>query len=911
MRWLKWLGWFLGWACFASASPLEDFIATARERHGEPGEKAARFLVDHMPAKDRDSLTTPFLLDNLDLAFQARSAFPWGPQIPEDLFLNDVLPYAVFDEARDPWRAELLPLARAIVKEARTASEAAQALNRDLFNQIKVHYHTGRRRPNQSPKESMEQGKATCTGLAILLVDACRAVGIPARAVGTPLWANLRGNHTWVEIWDGDWHFTGADEFDKAGLDRGWFVNDASQARAEEPRHAIYATSWKRDGLTFPMVWARNSTEVAAVNVTARYAKAGAPAEPAAKLGVRLWDRQGGQRLVAKVRVLDSSCQPQGSDETKAGTADLNDMPRFELPPGSSGWLHFTANGETRELAFGPLAKGDPTLDAHWNDLRPAAARIAAATCAAPSARPIQVFVLAGQSNMEGQAVADLEGKDYNGGKGTLKVLLNNPAQATRFSHLRNADGQWAVRDDVQVRYQPQRGPLKVGPLTLGFTPYEGRHHFGPELQFGHVVGNHFENPVLLVKTAWGGKSLYADFRPPSAGGAVGPYYLRMVAEVRAALTNLANDFPKWAGNGFELAGLVWYHGWNDGVQPTTAVPEYEQNLAHLIQDLRKEFDAPQLPVVIGEMTGPWKEAPGAWNTLRQAQAAVAARPEFQATVRFVATRDFVRRSEDSPNPTHGHHEFGNAETCLLVGDALGKAMVELVSGKKSAAYRKTEIEGWTVQVSDALDSQPDVLAKALDLLRAQLQEIVQKVPAPAVSKLREVPLWFSPEYPGVSPRAEYHPGAGWLRDNGRDPAMAKAVEFTNIASFEAETRRMPNFALHELAHAYHDRVLVEGFNNPEIQAAFERAKSSGTYDQVERRDGKGGVHRDRAYAMTNPMEYFAELTEAFFSTNDFFPFHRAELDQHDPGMSQLLQTFWSLDSTSASTVGPATAASP
>jgi hypothetical protein len=703
MRWLKWFGWFFGWACFAAAaSPLEDFIAAARERHGERGEQAARFLVHHMPAQDRDSLTTPFLLENLDLAFKARTEFPWGPQIPEELFLNDVLPYAVFDETRDPWRAELLPLARAIVKDARTASEAAQALNRELFNQIKVHYHTGRRRPNQSPKESMEQGKATCTGLAILLVDACRAVGIPARAVGTPLWANLRGNHTWIEIWDGDWHFTGADEFDKAGLNRGWFVNDAAQARAEEPRHAIYATSWKRDGLTFPRVWARNSPAVAAVNVTARYAKAGAPAEPAAKLGVRLWDRQGGQRLVANVRVLDSSCQPQGSDQTKAGTADLNDMPRFELPPGSTGWLHFTANSETRELAFGPLAKGDPTLDAYWNDLRPAAARTAAATCAAPSVRPIQVFVLAGQSNMEGQAVADLEGKDYNGGKGTLKVLLKDPTQAARFSHLHNAQGQWTVRDDVQVRYQPQRGPLKVGPLTLGFTPYEGRHHFGPELQFGHVVGNHFENPVLLVKTAWGGKSLYTDFRPPSAGGVVGPYYLKMVAEIRSALTNLATDFPKWAGNGFELAGLVWYHGWNDGVQPTTAVPEYEQNLAHLIQDLRKEFDTPQLPVVIGEMTGPWKEAPGAWNTLRQAQAAVAARPEFQGSVRFVATRDFVRRSEDSPSPTHGHHEFGNAETCLLVGDALGKAMVDLASGRKSAAYRKTEIEGWTAQFSAA-----------------------------------------------------------------------------------------------------------------------------------------------------------------------------------------------------------------
>lgn len=84
-------------------------------------------------------------------------------------------------------------------------------------------------------------------------------------------------------------------------------------------------------------------------------------------------------------------------------------------------------------------------------------------------------------------------------------------------------------------------------------------------------------------------------------------------------------------------------------------------------------------------------------------------------------------------------------------------------------------------------------------------------VPRAAVAELRKVPLWFSPEYPGVQPRAEYHPDAGWLRDNNRDPKMEKVVEFTNVRIFERETKRMPNFALHELAHAYHDRVLANG----------------------------------------------------------------------------------------------------
>jgi hypothetical protein len=299
-----------------------------------------------------------------------------------------------------------------------------------------------------------------------------------------------------------------------------------------------------------------------------------------------------------------------------------------------------------------------------------------------PAASPVasvKVFILAGQSNMEGQAVVDLDGKNYNEGRGTLKTLLTDPAKAARLQHLRAPDGKWATRDDVWVRYQRERGPLLAGPLGVGYAVYGGTHHFGPELQFGHVVGNAVAPPVLLIKTAWGGKSLFKDFRPPSSGGEVGPYYTKMIAEVRAALANLATELPKLAGARPEIAGLVWYHGWNDGVNPQTAVPEYEQNLVNLIQDVRKEFNVPKLPVVIGEVTGPWVKAPPDWEKLRAAQAAAAARPELGGHVVFVPTRDFVRKPEDSPNPTHGHHEFGNAETYFLVGDALGRAMVPLL----------------------------------------------------------------------------------------------------------------------------------------------------------------------------------------------------------------------------------------
>ena len=180
-----------------------------------------------------------------------------------------------------------------------------------------------------------------------------------------------------------------------------------------------------------------------------------------------------------------------------------------------------------------------------------------------------------------------------------------------------------------------------------------------------------------------------------------------------------------------------------------------------------------------------------------------------------------------------------------------------------------------------------------MQLLRAQLDEILRVVPAPAVAELQKVPLWFSPEYPNTPPRAEFHPDAGWLKENARDPEMAKGVEFTNVRIFEAETRRMPNFALHELAHAYHNRSLRMGFTNLEIKNAYDKAKASGSYDRVERKDSEGKSRIDRAYAMTTAQEYFAETTEAFFSRNDFFPFTNEELKKHDPDMFTLLGKLW------------------
>jgi hypothetical protein len=212
---------------------------------------------------------------------------------------------------------------------------------------------------------------------------------------------------------------------------------------------------------------------------------------------------------------------------------------------------------------------------------------------------------------------------------------------------------------------------------------------------------------------------------------------------------------------------------------------------------------------------------------------------------------------------------------------------------KAATTYRTRFVEGWTVRIHpDLLDQEKPATEKALKLLGEQLQEIVRVVPGPAVANLREVTLWFSPPYPGVRPTAEYHPDRNWLVRNRRNPEMAKGVEFTDTRDFEAETRRMPNFTLHELAHGYHDRVL--GFGHAEIKAAYDRAKAGGTYDAVERWHGNGQPNTtERAYAMTSPQEYFAESTEAFFVRNDFFPFTREELVKHDPEMEKLLARLW------------------
>lgn len=512
---------------------------------------------------------------------------------------------------------------------------------------------------------------------------------------------------------------------------------------------------------------------------------------------------------------------------------------------------------------------------------------------------PLKVFILAGQSNMEGQAVADLDGKDYNGGKGTLNYLLQDPAKAPRFQHLKDASGNWATRQDVWVRYKPEEGAVKAGDLTVGFTVYDGKHHFGPELQFGHVMGELFTNQVLLIKTAWGGKSLYEDFRPPSSGGKTGKYYTKMLSDIREALANLKHDFPGYDGSKYEFAGFVWYQGWNDGVDPTHAIPEYEQNLVNLIKDVRKDLNAPKLPFVVGELTGAWVKAEGDWEDLRKAQSKAAKRAEFAGSVQFVETHDFVRKPEDSPCPGHGHHEFSNAETYFLVGEALGEGMKRLLQPKtvardpeppKPTAHTNRNIEGWTIRVDNRLLQAPNEAscARALRFLEAKLSDIKAVVPADKVRKLQKVTIVLDLTH-GNLRSMQYHPGAGWLAKNDYAINLVKCVHIPVITDLitPRNVNEQPWVILHELAHAYHDQVL--GFENPRVLKVYEQYKRSGHGDATLLYDGSRVKH----YALTDQMEFFAEMTEAYFGVNDFFPFTRAELITSEPEIYAVLKAIW------------------
>ena len=237
------------------------------------------YLIVNMPEHDREGMDLELLKENVAYANIARNKYAWAKELPEEVYLCDVLPYAVVDEVRDSWRKDMYEMFAPAVDTCETMYDAICAVNANIPALTGVHYNTKREKTNQSPSESIRQGMASCTGLSILLVDAYRAVGIPARFAGTASWHDNRGNHSWTEVWlDGEWRVT--EYYFPSQLDHLWFMADAAKANGEDRNYAIYATRFAGGNDWFPMVWADEGEDAAvedlpkwvgAENVTQHY----------------------------------------------------------------------------------------------------------------------------------------------------------------------------------------------------------------------------------------------------------------------------------------------------------------------------------------------------------------------------------------------------------------------------------------------------------------------------------------------------------------------------------------------------------------------------------------------------------------------------------------------------------------
>ena len=320
---------------------------------------------------------------------------------------------------------------------------------------------------------------------------------------------------------------------------------------------------------------------------------------------------------------------------------------------------------------------------------------------------PVKVFILAGQSNMQGHAALR-----------TLEYLIYNAETAAEYQQWKDRWGDWRERRDVWI-WTMDGG--RYGNLKPGFGGSE--REIGPELGFGWVIGEHLDEQVLLIKTCWGGRSVKRDFLPPSAEmpsdealqkelekarkrnpdatmdeikARYGKAYRDMIASVNDVLANLKEYFPKYDDKrGYDLAGFVFFPGWNDmvdGEQRAEKYAAYTVRLGQLIKDVRKDLEAPKLPVIIGELGA------GQRGDFQAAQEAVALLPEFAGNVKFVKTRDFwepeveemvkkgVWKGPDwvkfyNVGSEKGYHYLGSARIIYKMGKAFGEGMVEL-SGK-------------------------------------------------------------------------------------------------------------------------------------------------------------------------------------------------------------------------------------
>jgi len=318
----------------ANRAEIERALAEA------PAEQRSsmEWLVAHMPEGDLATLDAAFLLSHVDDAYKAWKSAPWSAQVDEETFRDAILPYASVSEKRELWMPALREKCLPMVAAAKSPAEAAVILNTRIFPEWKVQYSTKRKRADQSPSESMESGLASCTGLSILLVNACRSVGVPARFVGVPLWTDGSGNHSWVEVWDGErWRYSGAAEPTGDRLDEGWFGSRAATQNRDKPEHAIYAVTWRDTGMEFPMVFDRSRPRARAIDVTDRYtAKALALPDGHRILRVVTRDPETQTRVRTEVEVLDERGAVIARGRTNDETRDTNDHLELVVPEGTT-----------------------------------------------------------------------------------------------------------------------------------------------------------------------------------------------------------------------------------------------------------------------------------------------------------------------------------------------------------------------------------------------------------------------------------------------------------------------------------------------------------------------------------------------------------------------------------------------
>jgi len=298
----------------------------------------------------------------------------------------------------------------------------------------------------------------------------------------------------------------------------------------------------------------------------------------------------------------------------------------------------------------------------------------------------LKIFILAGQSNMVG--FGTVEGIHT---PGTMQYHIKTDRKT--YGHLikQGTEYQPIERQDVYVVNLSDPGKQKEsGPLSVGFGATEG--HIGPEYGFGWVVGDYYEDPVLIIKCSWGGRSLVHNFLPPSVeqypkpekDGDKGFHYAEILRHVKEITGNLPQYVPGYKGDGYEIVGFGWHQGWNDSIDQK-AVDVYERNLVALIKDLRKDLGVSDMPFVVANTGMRGWELPEKYRAKVEkhveAQLAVGdpnKHPEFKGTVASVETRGFARTKEQSPSGQEFHWNR-NWESYYLIGTHMGKAMISLI----------------------------------------------------------------------------------------------------------------------------------------------------------------------------------------------------------------------------------------